>query len=184
MGMTDMTWHNEPTAWQAEGRTIRLTADAGSDFWRKTHAGGIRDSGHFYYQPVSGDFVAEVTLRANYETLYDQGGLMVRLDETQWLKCIVELFNKDQLYVSTVVTRNFSDWSAVPLATFPSAVKLRIVREFDSFIVYYALDGQAYTMVRQAYLTPAQVVHVGVTACSPLGGGGAFTAVFEDLTVK
>jgi uncharacterized protein len=182
--MTEMTWHNEPSAWKAEGRTISLTTDAETDFWRKTHAGGIRDTGHFYHRPASGDFVAEVTLRANYETLYDQGGLMVRLDETQWLKCIVELFNPDQLYVSTVVTRNFSDWSAVPLTGVPSAVTLRIVREFDSFIVYYSLDGQAFTMVRQAYLTPAQVVEVGVTACSPLGAGGAFTAVFEDFTVK
>ena len=182
--MEQWTWYNEPPAWKAEGNTISLTSGAKTDFWRKTHGGGIRDSGHFYYRPVSGDFVAEVTLNANYTALYDQAGLMVRLDESTWLKCIIELFDNLQPRVSIVVTRDFSDWSAVSLETPPSTMKLRLVREFDSFLIYYSLDGTTYTMARQAYLTPVPVVDVGVTACSPTGEGGTFTVVFEDFTLR
>ncbi|MCB0057672.1 MAG: DUF1349 domain-containing protein, partial [Caldilineaceae bacterium] len=41
-----MQWLSEPRTWEIDGDTIRVTADAGSDFWRKTHYGFIRDNGH------------------------------------------------------------------------------------------------------------------------------------------
>ena len=76
-----MHWYNEPAAWAAEGDIITVTADPGTDFWRKTHYGFIRDNGHFYYQEVSGDFRCEVKVSGRYAALYDQAGLMVRVDE-------------------------------------------------------------------------------------------------------
>lgn len=41
-------WLNEPT--EANGSDIELsvTTDANTDFWRETHYGFVRDSGHFY----------------------------------------------------------------------------------------------------------------------------------------
>ncbi len=181
--MTELKWYNEPPAWKAEGHTISLTSGAKTDFWRKTHDGGIRDHGHFYYRPVSGDFVADVTFSANYEAQYDQAGLMVRLDESTWLKCGIEFFEGVQ-HVSAVVTHDFSDWSIVPLAAPPSRMQLRLVREGHTVAVYYSLDGTTYKLLRQAYLTPAPVLEVGLMACSPTGEGGVFTAVFENFAVK
>ncbi len=181
--MEQWTWYNEPPDWKAEGRTITMTPGGKTDFWRKTHDGGVRDHGHFYFQPVTGDFVAEVSFSANYTALYDQAGLMVRLDESIWLKCGIEFFEGVQ-NVSAVVTRDFSDWSVLPLVVPPPALGLRVVREGYTFAVYYSLDGTSYTMLRQAYLTPAPALSVGVMACSPTGEGGTFTAVFEDFTLR
>jgi regulation of enolase protein 1 (concanavalin A-like superfamily) len=45
-------WQNEPPAWSADGGRIAVTTAPQTDFWRKTHDGGIRDSGHFYHQMV------------------------------------------------------------------------------------------------------------------------------------
>lgn len=81
-----MKWFNEPPKWNVQNNTIEVTSTQNTDFWRKTHYGYIRDSGHFYYQQFKGDFVAEVKVSGKYQDLYDQAGLMVRLNEANWLK--------------------------------------------------------------------------------------------------
>ncbi|MCZ7539997.1 MAG: DUF1349 domain-containing protein [Anaerolineae bacterium] len=176
-----MQWYNEPPAWSAQGNAITIHAAPQTDFWRKTHDGGIRDNGHFYYRPVRGDFVAQVRFSGDYSALYDQAGLMIRVDAATWLKGGVE-FVGDVYHASVVVTRDYSDWSVVALEQAPPALWLRVVREGHTFAVTYSLDGVAYTMLRQAYLTDAAQVGVGLMACAPTGQG--FAATFEGFEVR
>ncbi len=122
-----MEWLNEPPTWNIQGDTLTVRAGPKTDFWRTTHYGFIRDNGHCYYQPVAGDFVAEVCFSGRYAALYDQAGLMLRADERTWLKCGIEYVNGMQ-HVSAVVTREFSDWSVIPLAHNPLAIWLRAAR--------------------------------------------------------
>src|SRR5690606_39761998 len=67
---------------------------------------------------------------ANYQRLYDQAGVMLRVDDDNWLKCGVE-FTDGALHFSVVVTRDDqSDWSVMPLAGDPTApVTLRLRSE-------------------------------------------------------
>lgn len=176
-----MEWYNEPPTWHADAHTITLTAAPRTDFWRKTHDGGMRDNGHFFFERVTGDFTAEVKVRAGYAALYDQAGLMVRLDEATWLKCGIEFFEGVQ-HASAVVTRDYSDWSVVPLVPAPPALWLRVTRAGGTLEVRTSLDGATYRLLRQAYLTDAPAVSVGVMACAPTGDG--FTAVFEGFAVR
>src|ERR1043166_99071 len=48
----------------------------------------------FFQFPAAGDFTAELRVAARYEALYDQAGLMVRIDEANWVKAGVERRNK------------------------------------------------------------------------------------------
>jgi len=48
-----MEWLNEPPAWQQNGDVLTVTAGPRTDFWRKTHDGGVRDSGHFYHRTIN-----------------------------------------------------------------------------------------------------------------------------------
>lgn len=176
-----MDWLNEPNKWSVEGDVIRVTSDAETDFWRKTHYGFIRDSGHFFYQPVTGDFVAEVRFSGAYSDLYDQAGLMVRSDETTWVKCGIEYVHGMQ-YVSAVVTRDYSDWSVVPLPDPPSTVWLRVMREGATLEVNFSLNGVDYTMIRTAHLTSTASVNVGIMCASPEGAG--FEALFDGFVVR
>jgi hypothetical protein len=105
-----MEWYNEPPFWQLQGDTLTITSEPKTDFWRKTHYGFIRDNGHFYHQQIQGDFTVEVKVTGQYAALYDQAGLMVRLDEANWLKCGIEFVDNVQ-QVSAVVTRDYSDHS-------------------------------------------------------------------------
>lgn len=174
-----MQWFNEPQRWQQSGEVLHVTADANTDFWRKTHYGFIRDNGHVYYAHVTGDFIVEVKVIGAYRELYDQAGLMVRIDDAHWIKTGIEFVHGVQ-YVSAVVTNDFSDWSVAPLPN-PSALWLRLVRKAEAAEIFYSLDGIEYTLLRIAYLLPSAEAWVGVMCAAPDGKG--FEVVFEDFTI-
>ncbi|MBD2020999.1 DUF1349 domain-containing protein [Leptolyngbya sp. FACHB-36] len=175
-----MQWYNKPPAWQEQADGIRVTTGAKTDFWRKTHYGFIRDNGHFYYQTVTGDFTAEVKITGQYQVLYDQAGLMVRENELTWLKCGIE-YVEDVQNVSAVVTREFSDWSVVPLSQPPTSLWLRVQRRAEAIEVHYSLDGHQHQLLRLAYLTSAAALQVGLMAASPQGEGCQIT--FEGFKI-
>lgn len=176
-----MDWYNEPPRWTSAGDTVTMLAGPNTDFWRLTAGGYVRDSGHFYYCRQGGDFQAEVRLKGEYQELYDQAGLMVRVNEATWLKCGIELVQGKQK-VSAVVTREYSDWSMVALPHNPDTLWLRVNRRGATIEVHYALDGLDYHLLRQAYLSQAETMDVGMMCASPEGSG--FLVRFEDFTLQ
>jgi uncharacterized protein len=176
----EMQWMNEPPAWNERTSGLEMTTASKSDFWRKTHYGFIRDSGHFYYQEIHGDFVAEVKIIGRYEALYDQAGLMLRVNDENWIKTGIEYFDSCQ-HASAVVTRDFSDWSVVPLENNPPSLWLRVARKAEAVEIFYSLNGKEYLLLRLAFLVPASVTLVGPMAASPEGPG--FSVTFEDFRI-
>lgn len=175
-----MKWLNEPKDWNAQNNTLKVNADTKTDFWRLTHDGLIRNNGHFYYQEVEGDFTCDVTLRGDYRELYDHAGLMLRLDDETWLKCGVELVHGVQ-QASTVVTREYSDWSVVTLPTALKAIRLQLKRRGGTVVTAFALDDEPYTMLRQSYLTEVTSLQLGMMCAAPEGRG--FSVTFEGFNV-
>lgn len=105
---------------------------------------------------------------------------MVRVDEANWLKCGIEYVDGVQ-QASAVVTRDFSDWSVVPLPDNPPSVWLRVMRKAEAVEVYYSLDGERYALLRMSYLTPAETIQVGPMCAAPEGNG--FPAIFEGFVI-
>ncbi|BAZ36643.1 hypothetical protein NIES4101_25620 (plasmid) [Calothrix sp. NIES-4101] len=178
--MTQMKWYNEPSTWNKQAKIISVTAGAKTDFWQKTHYNFMRDNGNFYYQEVKGNFTSEVKIIGQYQALYDQAGLMIRENENTWLKCGIEYVEGVQ-NVSAVVTRDYSDWSVVPLSQPPVALWLRVQRRAETLEVQYSLDGENYQMLRLAYLTHTETIQVGLMCASPQGEG--FSVAFEDFKI-
>ena len=174
-----MQWLNEPAAWTAQPSGLTAKADAETDFWRKTYDDGIRHNGHFNFDSVTGDFTARVKITGKYHSQYDQAGLMVRIDEQTWLKCGIEFMDGKQ-YASTVVTRDFSDWSIVPLRN-PAAIWIACERKGTTLTASYSLDGTDYQMMRQTFLTDSTEQHVGMMFAAPKGNG--FDVLFADYSL-
>lgn len=178
--MSAMQWLNPPPAWNESAGSVTVTTAPRTDFWRVTHYGFTRDSGHFYYQTITGDFTAQARIVGHYQDLYDQAGLMIRYDERTWIKCGIEYVHGIQ-NASAVITREFSDWSVTPLPHNPPAIWLRVRREGGAVEVHYSLDGAAFTLLRLGYLSEAETLQVGLMCASPDGGG--FSAEFQDFSV-
>lgn len=179
--MAEFRWHNEPAEWQGDADQLTLTTGDKTDFWRKTFYGFVRDSGHAWLTPVSGDFSATASFRGDYRELYDQAGMMLRIDETHWIKAGIE-YTDGLMHFSVVATRNVSDWSVIPLhaASADAEVFVRITRHDDAVRVQFHLGDGKWQMARLCPF-PATDAAVGVTACSPEREG--FTASFRDIRV-
>ncbi len=178
---SDMHWFNPPAAWDDQAGCLTVTTAPKSDFWRKTHYGFTRDNGHFFYREVQGDFTVEIRVDGRYKDLYDQAGLMLRVDEENWIKTGIEFFDHQQ-HASAVVTRQFSDWSVTPLDGEPASLWLRVTRKAEAVEVFYSLDGQNFTLLRLAYLVPSAVTQVGPMCASPDGAG--FQITFQDFSIR
>jgi uncharacterized protein len=174
-------WLNPPPSWRGDAAAMSLETGHGTDFWRETFYGFVRDSGHAWLAPVEGDFSASVRFTGAYETLYDQAGLMLRTGEQAWIKAGIE-FTDGMLHFSVVVTGPRSDWSVIPLGDTPAdtPISVRITRHDDAARVQYAVGSGAWRMARLAPF-PAGPARVGLTACSPQRGG--FRARFEALEI-
>jgi uncharacterized protein len=174
-------WMNEPHQWRREGNSLICTADPKTDFWRKTYYGYITDNGHFFYRSVAGDFTTSVKVTGKYHDLYDQAGLMVRLDKENWMKCGVEFVDGKQ-NMSVVITRDFSDWSTFRLPEGTGPLWVRVVRKKEALDIFYSLDAKNFAEIRTGYLVPSDSVDVGPAFAAPEGKG--FEVRFDDWTVE
>lgn len=150
-----------------------------SDFWIEPEV--HRDSGNFFFTKLSGDFSIQVTFSGDYKILYDQAGIMVRKNNKLWMKCGVELYQQTQ-QASTVMTRDFSDWS-IQNVNYPKSFTVRVIRKKESVDVEYSLNEKDFVLMRRGYLTGEKELDVGVMACAPTSEKG-FKVVFHNLVIK
>lgn len=175
-----MNWFNEPERWEIKKNSLIMQVTPKTDYWRVSHYGFTVDDAPFYYSNHGGEFEVKVKLTGAYKSRFDQMGLMIRIDHRNYIKTGVEYVD-GKLNVSTVVTRDKSDWSVLPLEKVPPFIWIKAVRRLDAIEVFYSLDDKTYTMSRNAPLDDNTPVMVGLMAASPDGNG--FEAKFENFKV-
>jgi uncharacterized protein len=173
-------WLNEPVHWRAAGGVLTVTADPGTDFWRTTHYGYVRDSGHLYGELLEGDFDLSVRIRGDYSQQYDQAGAMVRVDDRRWLKTGVEYVD-DGMRMSTVITLDHSSWAVADLPAGTTELSLSLARRGDAVEVRFGIDGGDMHLAALAYLPPGEAVLAGPMCAAPEGDG--FEVSFHDLAI-
>jgi uncharacterized protein len=174
------SWSIEPAAWTLDGGVLIATSRPRTDFWRTTHYGFIRHTGHRYGRPVPGDFTAIARFTGDYREQYDQAGLMLSGDERNWIKAGVELVD-GVAWLSAVVTREMSDWSLAVSLDPAEPVWLRMRRRGDAVSVEHSPDGASWRLVRMASLPPGADDDAGPMLACP--EADAFTARFDQISV-
>ena len=181
--MTDFAsgkWLNEPLDWGIKDGKLNVTTDDKTDFWRHTHYGFVRDSGHFWQLSAPKAFTASLSFQGDYETLYDQAGLMLRVDEKSWLKCGIE-HSDGMTNFSIVVTRDNSDWSVIGQPLISGPQKIRITAQNDAIIAHFLGQDGKWNLMRVANFPLTKTTTIGPMACSPERSG--FKARFLDLKI-
>jgi regulation of enolase protein 1 (concanavalin A-like superfamily) len=178
----DMRWMNEPEKWKQKADGLKVTVPSEVDFWRNTLHGFVKDDAPLYWMYVDNDFEARLTIKGKFKVLYDQAGMMLRLDEENWIKAGICCF-RDQLYLSVVFSRGNSDWSTHRLP----------VKKIDNFHiwmkrigevveVYYSLDNDNWIKVRTGHFVNAPRLRCGMMCAAPESAG--FKVTFSDFMVK
>ena len=167
---------------QQKDDDIKVTCPMETDFWRGTLHGFIKDDAPFYWTTADNDFEARVTIKGKFKVLYDQAGLMLRIDEENWIKLGICHF-RDQLYVSCCFTRGQSDWSTHRLPkTKIDNFYVWAKRTAEVIDCYYSLDNENWIRIRQGYFSDKPRVRVGVMCAAPESAG--FKVTFSDFMIK
>jgi uncharacterized protein len=131
---------------------------------------------------VDYNFEARLSIKGKFKFLYDQAGLMLRLDEENWIKLGICHY-RDQLYVSCVFTRGNSDWSTHRLPmTKIEAFHVWVKRRGEVVECYYSLDNENWIRIRQGYFTDAPRLRVGMMCAAPESAG--FKVTFTNFLIK
>lgn len=164
-------WLNPPAAVERDGADLVVSTRMRSDFWRTTSYGFVRDDGHALLASFPMGSAVEVTFLADFEELYDQAGVMIRVSARNWIKAGIEM--SDGLpQLGAVVTRDVSDWSVAPVPDWAGRlVTLRVSRADDAVTVRARCDGSPWRLVRLAPLDPEADALAGPFCCSPERGG-------------
>ncbi|POF63884.1 hypothetical protein KMAL_04160 [Novacetimonas maltaceti] len=160
------TWLNRPRHSSITAGMLEVTTDRGSDFWRETFYGFTRDSGHFYGMPAPARFTAQLRIRADYEKLYDQAGIMVRIDEGHWVKAGIEL-SDGRAMLSSVLTDGRSDWATAPYEGDPKDFWMRATVADGVLRLQVSGDGKVWPLVRLAPFPVVDTCLVGPMCCTP-----------------
>lgn len=164
-------WLNEPEFRVDDGGHLLVTAGQGSDFWQETSYGFRRDSGHALLHPLRQESAIEVGFLADFTHLYDQAGVLLRVDEETWIKAGIEQTDGVP-HLSAVVTRGCSDWSTFPVPDWNGReVTVRMSRSGDAVTVRARVDEEPWVMIRLAPLDPAAVATAGPFCAAPERAG-------------
>ncbi len=181
LGRRDGAWLNGPGRWSAnDAGDLTLVTDRATDFWRETHYGFTRDSGHFLGFATPAAFTAQLRIRGDYQQLYDQAGIMIRLDERRWVKAGIELSDGRPM-LSSVLTDGRSDWATSPYTHDPRDFWMRATVAGGVLRLQVSADGKVWPLVRLAPFPVAPFYRVGPMACTPEREG--LRVRFSDLRI-
>ena len=171
IGWDQGSWLNEPPEHRVDGAALLMTTGAETDFWRTTGYGFVHDNGHALLTPLPVGAAVEVSFVAAFDHLYDQAGVLVRVDETTWTKAGIE-FTDGVAHLGAVVTSGRSDWSLAPVPEWGGCeLTVRVSRAGDALTVRARRGAEPWRMVRFAPLAPDAAAMAGPFCCSPLRAG-------------
>ncbi len=170
MSFARCSWLNAPAVWEVDGDRLRTVTDAETDFWRETHYGFTRDNGHLFGRDAAGGFTAQLRVRARYEALYDQAGIMVRVDAETWIKAGIEM-SDGQALLSSVLTVGRSDWATGTYGGDPSDFWVRATVGGGVVRLQVSPDGTRWPLMRLAPFPEAASCFVGPMCCTPERSG-------------
>ena len=176
-----MQWFNEPENYSIRNGVLEMQVPAQTDFWRIAHYGFTVDDGPFLYAVYGGEFEAKIKVSGEYETRFDQAGMMIRLDHENYVKFGIE-FVDGKFNISAVVTHHTSDWSVIRLEEPIPHLWHKAVRRLDAIELFYSFDDREYTMMRTLWMQDNCPLQVGPVAACPDGQG--FKARFSDFKVR
>lgn len=163
----EATWLNPPRSATRRGGDLVVTTEPDSDFWRTTSYGFVHDDGHCLLAPFPVGGAIEVSFVAEFAEQFDQAGLVIRVDERNWIKAGLELAD-GVLQLGAVVTRGVSDWSTGPVPEWAgSTVTVRASRSGDAVTVRARVGDGPWRLVRLAPLDPDARAGAGPACCSP-----------------
>lgn len=168
---SDGTWTTAPAAVDHDGPDLLVTCVEGSDAWRHTSYGFVRDDAHGLLAPLPVGRAVEVDVDVDYAEQFDQAGVLLRASTTTWVKAGVEVAD-GTAQVGAVVTHDRSDWSVAPVPDWQGrTVTVRLSRGADAVTVRARAGDEPWRLVRLAPFAGTLDAQAGPYCCAPSRAG-------------
>ncbi|WP_158299927.1 DUF1349 domain-containing protein [Glycomyces paridis] len=147
-------------------------------------AGGDHQTDHVYIYglELDGDGEIAMRLRPEHRHQHAEASLAIRVDEANWVRTGAEYLGGQHL-VSTVTTRDHTDWSLSPVDTESDEIWLRLIRSGGTITVAHADDGVDYTTIASTYLPGGVPALAGIAGSRPVSESFWDTAQDLDIDV-
>ena len=184
--MLDFKWINIPKSENQSGVVsgcATIITDPETDLWQRTYHGFRKANAQILAMPVkSMNFKFSLKAGFDYKSLYDQCGLIIYIDEENWIKASVEYEGPQSQKLGSVVTNlGFSDWATCDISSSIDKMWYRITRFKNDFILESSENGTAFHQMRMFHMQKADsALYVGMYACSP-SKDGSFRADFSEI---
>ncbi|MBR1604482.1 MAG: DUF1349 domain-containing protein [Alphaproteobacteria bacterium] len=167
--LQDFEWYNEPQNVRFQEQEMIVCAEKGTDFWQSRHHHYGVDNGHFFFTRRKGNFSFVLKWAFTACGAYNQCGLMLRVDENNWIKASMMYDNPDRPMLGTSVTQNgYSDWAAQDIPSDLTSIWFKAKRLNGDYQIYYSLDGQNFKQIRVAHLiNDLEEIKIGAYICNP-----------------
>jgi hypothetical protein len=164
----DFYWFHEPKEHYCDEGLV-ITTEPDTDFWQRTHYGFRRDNGHCLFTKMQGDFTFTGQFGFDPRTVYDQCGLIVRIDQDNWIKVSTEYENEQISRLGSVVTNlGYSDWATTDIPSDTQSMWYRMRKKGNDFLIENSMDGDTWKQMRITHFHQ-EIDHLeaGIYACSP-----------------
>ncbi len=182
--LQNFEWYNEPDNVVFRDKELCVTAQPQTDFWQSKHHHFSRDNGHLFFMRENGDFTFNAKWEFDVQQAACQCGVMVRIDENNWVKAALIYDNPERPMIGSSVTQNgYSDWAAQDIAKNTNQILFKLRRFQGDYIFSYSLDGEKYIQLRMVHLlNDLSEVKVGAYVCAP--SAQPFEAVLSQIDLS
>lgn len=178
--LENFEWYNDPENVRFEDNSMVIYAKSGTEFWQSQQHNFKKDNGHFFYSRQNDDFI--LTLKWSFDAAdkYSQCGIMVRIDERNWLKASMMNETKEDNILATSLTINgHSDWSGMSFDFPIREIWFRLQRTNDDYVLFYSLNGINFNRLKMFYLQSIEDIKVGAYIAAP--NPEPFVAALSDI---
>jgi uncharacterized protein len=176
-------WINPPQKFTLDYGILQIQTEPETDFWQKTHYGFSKANAPAFLTKIQGDFTFGVKTGFNTQNRYDQCGVLLYIDDENWIKVSVEHENEQLARLGSVVTNlGWSDWATTDIPFPVKEMSYRLsLKGKDVFIEYAEKEG-GFKQMRILHLhKTVQNAGIGIYACSPLKS--SFDAEFSEFSL-
>ena len=167
--LKDFEWYNEPMRITYRDDGMDICAEAQTDFWQNSHHQLRKDNGHFFFTRKDSNFILNTHWKFEEYAGFRQCGVMVRIDERNWIKLGTMSAGSEVFQLGSVVThRGNSDWAVHNIENPQGQIWFRIKRLKGDYILLVSSNGVDFQQLRMcSFHAESPEIKVGVYACSP-----------------
>jgi len=182
--LNKLRWTREPESYSIEEDRIEIVSRPHTDLWQRTYY-HFRNDNAPVLQLETDEKYFSFTVKTEFESKhrFDQCGVVMYLDNENWLKASVEYENESFQHLGSVVTNmGYSDWATTEIDASRKSMWYRLSRREDDYCIECSDDGLRFRQMRICHMWHgAGTVSFGIYACSP--ENSSFRACFTNMEI-